>query len=59
MRSGDDFGHNLVSYLVAVNFSVLCKLIKGGIASDEDSGLISQCMGIGKGDEMPRYSRND
>ena len=40
MRSGDDSGHNLVSYVVAVNFNVLCTLIKGGIGGDEDSDLI-------------------
>ena len=40
MRSGDDSGHNLVSYVVAVNLNVLCTLMKGGITGDEDSGLI-------------------
>ena len=40
MRSGDDFEHNLVSYVVAVNLNVLCTLMKGGISSDEDRGLI-------------------
>ena len=40
MRSGDDSRHNLVSYVVAVNLNMLCMLMKGGIARDEDSGLI-------------------
>ena len=40
MRSADNFGHNLVSYVVAVNLNVLCMLMKGGISGNEDSGLI-------------------
>ena len=40
MRSGDDSGHNLVSYVVTVDLNVLCMLIKDVIAGDEDSGLI-------------------
>ena len=40
MRSGDDSGHNLVLYVVAVNLNVLSTLMKGGIVGDEDSGLI-------------------
>ena len=40
MRSGDDSGHNFVSYVVIVHLNVLCMLMKGGISSDEDSGLI-------------------
>ena len=40
MRSGDDSGHNLVSYVVAVNLNMLCTLMKNGAVDDEDSGLI-------------------
>ena len=39
MRSRDDSRHNLISYVMVVNLNVLCILIKGGIARDEDSGL--------------------
>ena len=40
MRSGDDFGHNLVLYVVVVNLNVLCTLMESGIAGNEDSSLI-------------------
>ena len=40
MRSGDESGHNRVLYVVAVNLNVLCMLVTGRIANDEDSGLI-------------------
>ena len=40
MRGGNIFGHNFVSNVVIVNLNMLHMLIKSGIASDEDSGLI-------------------
>ena len=40
MRGGDYSGHNLIPNVVTINLNVLCTLMKSGIASDEDSGLI-------------------
>ena len=40
MRSRDDSGHNLVSYVVVVNLNVLCTLMNSGITRYEDSGSI-------------------
>ena len=40
MRGGNNSGHNLVLKVVTINLSVLRMLMKGQIASDEDSGLI-------------------
>ena len=40
MRSGDDSGHNLVSYVMTINLIVLCMLMKSEIVGDEVSGLI-------------------
>ena len=48
MRSGDDSGHNLVSYVVTVNLNVLYTLMKGWISGDEDSGLIITMHGHSK-----------
>ena len=40
MRGGDSSGHNLVLNVVTINLNVLLMLVKSGIASDEDNGLI-------------------
>ena len=39
MREGNNYRHNLVLNVVTVNLHVLSTLMKGGISSDEDSGL--------------------
>ena len=40
MGGKDDFEHNSVSNVMAVNLNVLCTLIKISISNDENSGLI-------------------
>ena len=65
MRGGDDVKQNLVSNIAVVYLNIFHMLIKSKIVSDEDSSLIItmygllQCMGIEKGDEMSRFSRNN
>ena len=40
MGPGDDYRHNLVSNVVAINLNVLCRLIKREIVKNKDNDLI-------------------
>ena len=59
MRGGDNSRHNLVSNVVTMNLNVLHTLIKSRIANDEDNDLIITIHGLGEGEEIMRFSRND
>ena len=49
MRGGNDSGHNLFPNVVTINLNVLCTLMKSGIDSDEDNGLIMAMHGHWRG----------
>ena len=59
MRRENNSIHNLVHNIVIVNLNMLCMLMTGVISSNEDRGLIIQCMGIREGEEMSKSLRND
>ena len=49
MRGENNFGHNLFPNVMTINLNVLRTLMKSGIASDEDSGLIITMHGHWRG----------